>query len=139
LLALREVQFGNHRFNQIVRNTGAPRDRMAARLKQLVDAGVLQRRRYPGARSNSAYHLTESGHDLAPVLRALREWGDAWLVTRPPLTLTHHGHPLKPVTTCVTCGELFDEADLERTCTAPSWDLSGPVSPEVVADPTVRR
>jgi DNA-binding HxlR family transcriptional regulator len=61
LLALREDQFGNHRFNQIVRNTGAPRDRMAARLKQLVDAGVLQRRQYPGERSNSAYHLTESG------------------------------------------------------------------------------
>ena len=39
LLAVREVMFGNHRFSQIARNTAAPRDRLAARLKALVDAG----------------------------------------------------------------------------------------------------
>src|SRR6476646_737026 len=46
LLAIREVMFGNHRFSEIARNTGAPRDRLAARLKTLVDAGVLERRQY---------------------------------------------------------------------------------------------
>ena len=35
LLALREVFLGNHRFNDIARNTGAPRDRLAARLRAL--------------------------------------------------------------------------------------------------------
>ena len=43
LLAVREIAFGNHRFNQIARNTGAPRDRLAARLKTLVEAGILVR------------------------------------------------------------------------------------------------
>jgi hypothetical protein len=33
--------FGNRRFGEIARNTGAPRDRPAARLKDLVAAGVL--------------------------------------------------------------------------------------------------
>ena len=39
LLAVREVMFGNHRFSEIARNTAAPRDRLAARLKALVAAG----------------------------------------------------------------------------------------------------
>jgi len=47
LLAVREVLFGNHRFSEIARNTGAPRDRLAARLKSLVAAGVLERRGAP--------------------------------------------------------------------------------------------
>ena len=42
LLIVREVSFGNGRFSQIATNTGAPRDRLAARLKTLVDAGVLE-------------------------------------------------------------------------------------------------
>src|SRR4029079_2786961 len=44
LLAVREVMFGNHRFSEIARNTGAPRDRLAARLKVLVGAGGPERR-----------------------------------------------------------------------------------------------
>ncbi|KPI18545.1 transcriptional regulator, HxlR family [Actinobacteria bacterium OK006] len=57
LLIVREVTFGNHRFSQIARNTGAPRDRLAARLRSLVDAGILDRRlagegaRYEGLRT----------------------------------------------------------------------------------------
>ena len=37
MLVVREVGLGNHRFSEIVRGTGAPRDRIAARLKDLVD------------------------------------------------------------------------------------------------------
>ena len=33
LLAIREIFWGNHRFDEIARNTGAPRDRLAARLR----------------------------------------------------------------------------------------------------------
>ena len=41
LLAIRDVTFGNRRFDQIARNTGAPRDRLAARLRTLEAAGVI--------------------------------------------------------------------------------------------------
>ena len=50
LLAIREISFGNRRFNEIARNTGAPRDRLAARLHSLVEAGILERREYQDAR-----------------------------------------------------------------------------------------
>src|SRR5689334_5111372 len=35
LLAIREIAFGNCRFDAIARNTGAPRDRLAARLRAM--------------------------------------------------------------------------------------------------------
>src|SRR5271155_521917 len=50
LLIVRELALGNSRFEDIVRGTGAPRDRVAARLKALDDAGVIKRIRYRAAR-----------------------------------------------------------------------------------------
>src|SRR5689334_24177011 len=54
LLVLREVCLGNGRFDQLVRNIGAPRDILATRLRRLVDAGILTKRVYserPGCSS----------------------------------------------------------------------------------------
>ncbi len=46
LLVIRELALGNTRFGDIVRGTGAPRDRIAARLKALEEAGVICRSAY---------------------------------------------------------------------------------------------
>ena len=73
LLVVREVALGNHRFTEIARGTGAPRDRLTARLRDLVDAGVLERRPYQGTRCE--YHLTASGRELVPILERLYAWG----------------------------------------------------------------
>jgi DNA-binding HxlR family transcriptional regulator len=118
LLAVREVTFGNHRFGEIARGTGAPRDRLAARLKGLVEAGVLERRPEPGTR-HDGYHLTEAGRDLAPVIRALLTWGDRWAVTSPPVRLRHHDHALEPVTVCAACGEEVGADEVAREVLTP--------------------
>jgi DNA-binding HxlR family transcriptional regulator len=73
LLVVREVALGATRFSEIVRGTGAPRDRIAARLKTLESAGVLTR--VPRTAHRDEYVLTESGRALAPVLEALLAWG----------------------------------------------------------------
>lgn len=127
LLAVREVIFGNHRFSEIARNTGAPRDRLAARLKSLVAAGVLEQRQYQKHPPRSDYHLTEAGRELVPVLSALRAWGDKWAVEEPPLSITHHGHPVRPRVVCETCGGSVREEEVERTSNVAEWDLAGPV------------
>ena len=75
LLVVREVALGSHRFGDIVAGTGAPRDRVAARLRSLVGAGVLERRQYQSGPDRFDYHLTRSGRDLLPVLTALLVWG----------------------------------------------------------------
>ena len=75
LLIVRELSLGNSRFQDIVRGTGAPRDRVAARLKALDEAGVIRRVPYQAAPPRFDYQLTESGRALIPVLDALLAWG----------------------------------------------------------------
>jgi DNA-binding HxlR family transcriptional regulator len=75
LLVVRELAMGAHRFGEIVAGTGAPRDRIAARLRALTEAGVVEKRRYQTGPERFEYHLTDSGRDLLPVLDALLGWG----------------------------------------------------------------
>ena len=102
-------------------------DRLAVRLKALVEAGVLEKREYQQNPVRHDYHLTAAGRDLAPVLHALLDWGDRWAVDEPPITLKHHGHRLRSRTVCATCGETVHQRDLVRESNIPAWSLEGPV------------
>ena len=126
LLAIREINFGNRRFNEIARNTGAPRDRLAARLHTLVEAGILERREYQSSPPRAEYRLTEAGQDLAPVLRALLAWGDRWISDQPPATVMHGDHELDPVTTCRQCGA-DASSPVSLRVNSPGWDARGPI------------
>lgn len=75
LLIVREIVLGATRFGSIVHGTGAPRDRVAARLKALEAANVVTRVPYQSAPRRDEYRLTESGRALIPVLDALLAWG----------------------------------------------------------------
>ena len=118
LLAVREVFLGNRRFDEMVRRTGAPRDTMTARLKTLVAAGVLERRPVSEHPPRFEYRLTRAGLDLYPVIVALMQWGDRYLLNgeEPPMVLTHHcGHELGAVTNCSSCGEAVLASDVRPT------------------------
>ncbi len=96
LLVVRELWMGSHQFGEIVRGTGAPRDRIAARLKLLEGAGVVSRIQYQDAPQRFEYHLTESGKALIPVLEALLEWGREYAVPDDPdlrLSTAKHAEP----------------------------------------------
>ena len=81
LLVVREIALGATHFTDIVRGTGAPRDRIAARLRALEQAGVVVRAQYQYASPRYEYRLTESGEALIPVLDALLEWGKVHAVS----------------------------------------------------------
>lgn len=120
MLVVREVLFGNHRFSEIARGTGAPRDRLADRLARLVDAGILERRPYSERPPRSDYHLTAAGRGLVPVLEALRQWGDRWAVEEVPVRAVHgrdDRHEVVGEWRCRTCGERTgsDGFELVRT------------------------
>jgi DNA-binding HxlR family transcriptional regulator len=127
LLIVREVLFGNHRFSALVRNTGAPRDRLAARLKVLAEDGILERRQYCDAPPRWEYHLTRPGRALGPVLQAQRDWGDEWAVTDSPVRMRHHEHEFTAATMCTTCGERVRREDVHPHTVAGDWDVAGPV------------
>jgi DNA-binding HxlR family transcriptional regulator len=108
LLAVREIFLGNRRFDEMVRRTGAPRDTMAARLRTLVEAEILERRQYSEHPARHEYFLTEAGKDLYPVIITLREWGDRhmWGPEGPPTVFEHScGHALTSRLVCESCGD----------------------------------
>lgn len=75
---MREIAFGVHRFTDIRRHTGAPREILTARLRKLEDEGVIARRRYTERPPRDEYVLTDAGQALLPVLGALRAWGERY-------------------------------------------------------------
>jgi DNA-binding HxlR family transcriptional regulator len=111
---VREVFLGNRRFDEMIRQTGAPRDTLAARLRTLVASGILERRQYSEHPARYEYRLTEAGRDLYPVILTLLHWGDKHLAGEdgPPLVLEHHcGHRLAAQVVCESCGEPVDARD----------------------------
>ena len=76
LLIVREIRYGNTRFQDIAAATGAPRDVLTARLRKLEAAGIIERRRYSDHPPRHEYLVTEAGNELHLVLHALKEWGD---------------------------------------------------------------
>ncbi|MFG1933966.1 winged helix-turn-helix transcriptional regulator [Mycobacterium sp. NPDC048908] len=81
LLIVREIALGATHFGDIVAGTGAPRDRISARLKALESAGVVVRSPYQSAPTRYEYRLTAAGEALIPVLDALLAWGKAHAVS----------------------------------------------------------
>lgn len=118
-LIIRESFYGSTRFDEFMSALACPANLLSERLKLLVDEGVLVRSEYqePGSRTRSEYLLTEKGRSLAPILLALREWGDAYEAGPPgPPVLTRHrrcGAKVRPELVCGAGHYVRDVEDLE--------------------------
>lgn len=131
LLVLREVCLGNGRFDQLVRNIGAPRDILATRLRRLVDAGILTKRAYSERPQRFEYRPTQAGLELEPVLITLMAWGDRHLREDDdrPMVIEHIcGNELVPVVTCTACAGAVHHEDLTAHPQTPGWTVSGPTA-----------
>ena len=120
LLILREAFYGTTRFDEFAERVGISEPVTAARLRELVDEGLLEREDYrePGQRTRQQYRLTPKGADLFPVLVALMKWGDRWLDDRGgPIELLHRdcGEPVEVSLHCAAGHEVrSDEIDVAR-------------------------
>lgn len=77
LLVIRELLWGNERFNAIAR--GVPRmspSLLSTRLKELQRAGLVIRETVDG---ELRYRLTEAGLELRPLVEGLGGWGQRWM------------------------------------------------------------
>ena len=81
LLVIRDLSMGLSRYDNLRARTGIPAATLAARLKHLVDSGIVERTRYQDRPPRDEYRLTPKGQDLWKVSVALREWGDRWDAT----------------------------------------------------------
>ncbi|MGW7674146.1 winged helix-turn-helix transcriptional regulator [Streptomyces sp. NPDC054775] len=106
MLLMREAHYGTTRFDDFVSRVGISEAVASARLKELVQAGLLQRQPYQeaGRRTRYEYVLTQAGAEFQPVLLALMQWGDRHLLRegKPPL-LMRHADCGSPVTVQARC------------------------------------
>ncbi|HTV45802.1 MAG TPA: helix-turn-helix domain-containing protein [Stellaceae bacterium] len=75
ILILRDAFHGLRRFDEFQRSLGVAPNMLTRRLNRLVEAGLLERRRYSEHPPRDEYVLTPSGRDFQPVLLALSAWG----------------------------------------------------------------
>lgn len=77
LLIVRDMLVGTSRFNDLARGLpGLSRSLLSRRLRQLEDAGIVER-------LDGEYLLTEAGQELRPIVFGLGEWGARWAFSDP--------------------------------------------------------
>src|SRR5882724_6614803 len=76
ILILRDALHGLTRFDEFQQSLGIAPNMLTRRLNGLVDAGLLERRRYSERPPRDEYVPTARGRDFAPVLVALLAWGN---------------------------------------------------------------
>ncbi len=77
ILLLRDLFLrGPRRFQDFQESlAGVAPNTLSARLKEMEENGLITRRAYSNHPPRLEYQLTEKGKSLAPVLKALRDWG----------------------------------------------------------------
>jgi DNA-binding HxlR family transcriptional regulator len=110
IMVLRDAFRGSKRFDEFESKLGIATNILSERLRQLTEAGILEKVAYSAHPPRYEYLLTRKGRDLHPILIALTRWGDTYLAedaARPPLTYMHRscGHAGTPELVCPGCGE----------------------------------
>jgi DNA-binding HxlR family transcriptional regulator len=76
LLIIRDLLVGPKRFSELQRGLPKiPSNILASRLKELEEAGIVQRRAQPRPAGGSVYELTADGGELEEAVAALGRWG----------------------------------------------------------------
>ncbi|MEV8372870.1 winged helix-turn-helix transcriptional regulator [Kribbella sp. NPDC056861] len=89
LLIVRDLARGLDRFELLAESLRISRKVLTERLNSLLDSGVVERVAYQQRPTRHSYKLTPRGSALLPVLVALQDWGDRWLLGDGELTGTN--------------------------------------------------
>ncbi|MBN9510197.1 MAG: helix-turn-helix transcriptional regulator [Alphaproteobacteria bacterium] len=76
ILILRDAFQGLTQFDQFQKSLGIAPNMLSRWLSGLVEAGLLERRRYSERPPRDEYVLTDRGRDFRPVLWSLLAWGN---------------------------------------------------------------
>ncbi len=79
LLIIRDLFLGRSRFKDFTASPeGIPTNILSDRLERLLEAGVVEQIPVADGSKRMAYHLSEKGRALRPVLLSMRNWGLKW-------------------------------------------------------------
>jgi DNA-binding HxlR family transcriptional regulator len=113
ILILRDVFDGFTRFDDLQRNLGISPSMLARRLKAMLDAGLLTKRRYSEHPPRDEYVLTDAGAAFRPVILALYAWSEGHVT----------GHARKLVAVDKATGEEIDPVVVDRRTGRPVDEL----------------
>jgi DNA-binding HxlR family transcriptional regulator len=114
LLVLKFAFARVRRFNQFQAALGVSRSRLQDRLDRLVEHGILVKQK-PEDGPYEEYRLTQKGHDIYPILMAIKDWGDQYMAPDgPPVHYRHRDCAGQAHATleCDTCGKVLTARDI---------------------------
>lgn len=87
LLVVRDLLLGKRTYGELQASPeGVPTNILADRLKKLQAQGIVEKTVYQERPRRYAYHLTDKGSDLMPVLRSMVQWANKHVPGTLPLT-----------------------------------------------------
>ncbi|MEW6641237.1 MAG: helix-turn-helix domain-containing protein [Pseudomonadota bacterium] len=117
LLIIRDVFDGLSRFGEFQESLGLAKNVLAARLRNLVQHGILETRPASDGSAYQEYVLTEKGRGLFPLLTALRQWGETFFFdpAEPHVLLVDRksGLPVRKLELRAQDGRLLGPTDTE--------------------------
>jgi DNA-binding HxlR family transcriptional regulator len=115
ILILRDAFLGATRFEQFQSSLDISPNMLTRRLGALVEAGLLERRRYSERPPRDEYVLTERGRDFRPVLWSLLAWGNRHFAPEGPSIV------IVDAETGAVADPLLIDAASGRTLAAPTF------------------
>jgi len=117
MLIIRDAFLGRRRFGEFQKSLGLARNILSARLRMLVDEGILSTVPASDGSAYQDYVLTDKGRGIFPILVALRQWSEAYdalpneiatiLVDR------ENGEPVRPLELRAQDGRLLRAGDTD--------------------------
>jgi DNA-binding HxlR family transcriptional regulator len=114
MLILRDALHGLTRFEEFQKSLAIAPNMLTRRLNALVEAGLLERRRYNERPPRDEYVPTSRGRDFRPVLVALLAWGNRHFAPEGASVLlvdAKTGSAVDPILVDRTTGRPITEAD----------------------------
>lgn len=118
LLIIRDAFDGICRFNEFQKSLGLAKNILAARLKLLVEVGVLEVRPASDGSAYREYALTERGRGVFPIVVSMRQWGERHLFqpgdTYSVLLDNEHAKPVAPLEVRSSTGDILEAQACHR-------------------------
>jgi DNA-binding HxlR family transcriptional regulator len=114
VLIMRDALHGVTRFDEFQNSLGIAPNTLTRRLNALVEAGLLERRRYSDRPPRDEYVPTARGRDFRPVVISLLAWGNRHFAPEGPSVILVNrktGAAVDPIVADPATGRPVDEPD----------------------------
>ncbi|KIF56514.1 HxlR family transcriptional regulator [Pseudomonas fluorescens] len=118
LMIIRDAFDDVRRFSEFQKRLGLAKNILSAKLKRLVELGVLEIQPASDGSAYKEYVLTDMGRAVFPIVVSLRQWGERFLFAQGEehsvLLDNERAEPVETIVVRSTAGALLTPADCHR-------------------------